>query len=415
MGDIGLSVETSYTARQIWANHVIQGLQTAATMPKAEPAASDTAVDMSQLHEAPDDLRPGGKERKIRSSGLSPGAKRHAGVNNLAAGTESGNPPERQLPLLPDKPADGDDQGQHGARTPDLGLPQTQLSNTPPSHAMGGRTTEATPGDGFSSFRKFPAELRTHIWQQLLREDDGPALLPYKPGCLELRNASKVDSGLSRTITMLCTDIDAELLDKTQVALPLARVNREARDITLSEMRRNQHVSELPLYGDHCCSVFARLFEPGRDVLYIEADKANRFSRDPFELAMRQQRPIMIESSITQLALPGAFFRSLEGSTFKSIMRAAPHAHMVLVVVGEQPQWKDNGLKVQRRWVVRDAGDYRLSWSSGPGHQGFKVGQGCQDIAEFEWIKDTCDNWPPKSLDLNAFEIRPVYATRQGA
>lgn len=43
MGDIGLSVETSYTARQIWANHVIQGLQTAATMPKAEPAASDTA------------------------------------------------------------------------------------------------------------------------------------------------------------------------------------------------------------------------------------------------------------------------------------------------------------------------------------------------------------------------------------
>jgi len=83
--------------------------------------------------------------------------------------------------------------------------------------------------------------------------------------------------------------------------------------------------------------------------------------------------------------------------------------------VDEQPGWRDNALKLQRRWVTEDAGDYRLSWD--PDRERFEVAacQSSGNIDEYAWMKAICETWIPWLVRrrLRPLEVRPVRSIRQ--
>ncbi|KAK4082502.1 hypothetical protein Purlil1_11277 [Purpureocillium lilacinum] len=275
------------------------------------------------------------------------------------------------------------------------------------------QTPSETPS--FEETTKLPPEIRMQIWDILLREDDGPALLPYRRDCLQPRNLSELDEGYIADGVNLRAEFDPHLLDKTHVAIPIATINREARGAALFWMRQKMHASEVRYCEDHHCSVFARVFDRRRDTLYIEADEVMTFSWNPIDRLSDHGLPFK-GSTITRLAISETSFRNLDFATFGMILDGAPDTNVVLVVVGAQPRWENNGLNVQRRWVAEDAGDYRLSWDLS--RQRFEVaaGQGSGNTVEYAWMKAICETWIEWLVQhrRGALEIRPVHAIRQG-
>ncbi|KAK4073587.1 hypothetical protein Purlil1_12993 [Purpureocillium lilacinum] len=332
---------------------------------------------------------------------------------------------------MPSKPpssaeaAPSEDLTHRGADGLDPTFAQAQSRSTCPDDRLDQKSKDATACSDFPQFPKLPPELRTRIWDIALCEDDGPVLLPYRPDCQRLVDVSELDQGYIDGRKYWRAEFDPCLLDKTRVAMLPATVSRESHWAALSWMSETE---VRPHENHHQVSGFVRPFDPRRDTLYIEAVKAEYFALDWLKLLKATHGGGLSGPTITRLAVSESLFRDKgtfppritfgrqNTSIFEHMLKAAPCANLILVVVGEQPEWEHSDLKVQRRWAVEDAGDYRLSWELD--RQRFEVaaGQRSGGNGKYAWMEAICETWVDWLVrhQEDALEIRPVHAIRQG-
>lgn len=111
----------------------------------------------------------------------------------------------------------------------------------------------------FHHFPDLPAELRISIWHHALQEIDKPALYTYKEGCWDAQDEHPHGP--------VKINIQHEKLTPVEVKIPIAHVNREARDIATSwALKAGMKRHYIPHKE---CHVFARIFDPERDILYL--------------------------------------------------------------------------------------------------------------------------------------------------
>ena len=303
-------------------------------------------------------------------------------------------------PSLLAEAAPGEDLTHHGVDSLDPMFPPTQPYTTCSEDGQAAESKDTAACSSFLLFGKLPPEIRMQIWHILLREADRPVLLPYRRACLRLFDVSEPDETYIAGQKAVRADFDAHSLDKVRVPMHLAAICRESRWAALPWIPQTEVRPCATRQGPG----FARRFDQSRDALYIEPDKARSFVCEWEDLIGDTGGGPLIRSAIARLAVSESFLRA-EGTfpprptgfedipVFEDMLEAAPCANLILVVVNEQPGWRDNALKLQRRWVAEDAGDYRLSWD--PDRQRFEVaaGQSSGNIDEYAWMKAICETW----------------------
>ncbi|KAK4073080.1 hypothetical protein Purlil1_13152 [Purpureocillium lilacinum] len=325
-------------------------------------------------------------------------------------------------PSLLGEAAPGEGLTHHGVDSLDPMFPPTQPYTTCPDDDQAAESKDTAACSSFLLFGKLPPEIRIHIWHISLREADGPVLLPYRRACLRLVDVSEPDEACIAGQKVVRAEFDPHLLDKVFVPMHLAAICRESRCAALSWITQ----TEMRPCANRQGSGFARPFDQSRDTLYIEPDKARAFVCEWEELIWDTGGGPLIRSAIARLAVSESFLRDQgifpprptgleDTSVFEDMLEAAPCANLILVVVDEQPGWRDNALKLQRRWVTEDAGDYRLSWD--PDRERFEVAacQSSGNIDEYAWMKAICETWIPWLVRrrLRPLEVRPVRSIRQ--
>jgi len=326
-------------------------------------------------------------------------------------------------PSLLAEAAPGEGLTHHEVDSLDPMFPPTQPYTTCPDDGQAAESKDTAACSSFSLFGKLPPEIRIHIWHISLREADGPVLLPYRRACLRLFDVSEPDEAYIAGQKVVRADFDPHLLDNVRVPMHLATVSRESRWAALSWITQ----TEMRPCANHQGSEFARPFDQSRDTLYIEPDDAGHFAFEWNDLFKDTGGGPLCPSAIARLAVSEAFFRDKgtfpprvtcgrqDTSIFEPMLGASPCANLILVVVDEQPGWIYNALKLQRRWVAEDAGDYRLSWD--PDRQRFEAaaGQSSGNIDEYAWMKAICETWIPWLVRRRRrpLEVRPVRSIRQ--
>lgn len=137
---------------------------------------------------------------------------------------------------------------------PNINLPRFQeVLTTPQTNTM------ASAPSTFHHFPDLPAELRISIWHHALQEIDKPALYTYKEGCWDAQDEHPHGP--------VKINIQHEKLTPVEVKIPIAHVNREARDIATSwALKAGMKRHYIPHKE---CHIFARIFDPERDILYL--------------------------------------------------------------------------------------------------------------------------------------------------
>ena len=301
-------------------------------------------------------------------------------------------------------------------------FPPTQPYTTCPDDGQAAESKDTAACSPFLQFGNLPPEIRIYIWHISLREADGPVLLPYRRACLRLADVSESDEAYIAGQKVVRAEFDPHLLDKVSVPMHFAAICPESCRAALSWITQ----TKMRPCANRQGSGFARPFDQSRDTLYIEPDKARCFACEWEDYIGDTGGDPLVRSTIARLAVSESFLRA-EGtfpprptgyediSVSEDMLEAAPCANLILVVVDEQPGWRDNALKLQRRWVTEDAGDYRLSWD--PDRERFEVAacQSSGNIDEYAWMKAICETWIPWLVwcRRRPLEVRPVRSIRQ--
>lgn len=132
-----------------------------------------------------------------------------------------------------------------------------------PFHPM---QAELTIPSTFPLFSWLPPELRCQIWREVLPDKFGPALYFYKKGCWCPWRAIGGQYTFTHSVENLDYQFRRGLRNAIHFEMPLMFVNREARDIALAWA---QPEGIAMLARDKQDPVFARPFNPVRDILYV--------------------------------------------------------------------------------------------------------------------------------------------------
>ncbi|KAI1121857.1 hypothetical protein F5Y10DRAFT_271687 [Nemania abortiva] len=223
----------------------------------------------------------------------------------------------------------------------------------------------------FPLFSSLPAELRYQIWKDALPDSIRPGLYFYKKGCWLYREISQSDPKFSHEYLDRnhWLEFDHSELEDTQFRLPLASVNREARDAAVAWAKKHELRTRHVAYGlEIICP-----FDLGRDVLYIARDQWFDLFDEPEdedfgtrELPQATNVPCQIAIAVSEALLDdgdlGGLFHCHHPRTIYVIVDAP--AELDLQAVGgshgdrARQRWQLDGL--HGAFVRKDRGEFRL-------------------------------------------------------
>lgn len=207
----------------------------------------------------------------------------------------------------------------------------------------------------FPKFQALPLELRNHIWQEALPENDEPALFPWKKGCWGPQRPRQSNKG-SNSDEQQHADIHfcGDFLDHVRVEVSLFFVNWEARDIAVAWMRK-QNIN-ICYREKNQRYIFTRPFNPDLDALYIPSKMIYDFLMEPFKRLDEpdvHNRGGIIAPSLTRVAVPVALLQS-DSSSILEIFGLYIFLRELLVVVDPQPNWESHEIQQVQgcRWEI---------------------------------------------------------------
>lgn len=164
-----------------------------------------------------------------------------------------------------------------------------------------------------------------------------PALIPYKKGGWSLREPipSDIECFGEEFVddTLLVLDFDMNVLDKTEVEVPLFFVNKEARTVALAWIQ--QHYIEMrSLVREKPTTAFFRSFRYHEDALYVSranfADFVNEAERKVFiETDLMDRHVKTITPLIKRIALPESVFAIHDDEDTRAWMSVFASQHTV--------------------------------------------------------------------------------------
>ncbi|KAI0880279.1 uncharacterized protein GGS22DRAFT_175631 [Annulohypoxylon maeteangense] len=278
-------------------------------------------------------------------------------------------------------------------------------------------TETAASSPVFSPFSFLPPELRDQIWRDALPGEFGPALFIYRKGYWRPRHLTESDEGFdpSNDEHNLNFEFRYDLLDDVQFELPLAFVNREARDIALA-WAREQGFKARPR-KDSQYPLFQRPFDPSRDGLFVPYDKWDEFRCEPDDRLWEPDlygKLVSIETDPTCIAIPEELFRK-EEALISEMLRYFYHIEVLLVVVGEQPA--PLPADTTERWEFENVPEGTFLWDSENGWIGIEDDIHLKEKKRNPYkltdaIMHELDITLPQN-DITKFEIRHVVAIRR--
>ncbi|KAK0613655.1 hypothetical protein B0T14DRAFT_283249 [Immersiella caudata] len=129
----------------------------------------------------------------------------------------------------------------------------------------------------FHPFPRLPLELRQMVWEAAVPPDFGRCVFRWRPGCWELVTASPGDSDSDSddgSLPQLAV-YNVMNLGPLEIPLPLAHVNREARQIAHAWIRRNKCTlrSQDP--------IAVREFDWQQDAVFVPTQHWDEFLNEP--------------------------------------------------------------------------------------------------------------------------------------
>lgn len=288
------------------------------------------------------------------------------------------------------------------------------------------------PLSTFPLFSRFPPELRLKIWHESLPDLDGITLHSYKKGCWGLRSLpkSEVDLILDQMLVMEEDTIDYdfrhEMLDPVQVELPMAFVNREARSVALSWMRKRG--VEMRFDKGRNCHVFEERFDPRRDALFITQNQWDDFCLEPFDRLAQPDlasHTVKSDADLTRIAIPHPTVGT-DCSSLAEVFHWFPHLEVLYVVLdlridpkiemllrkGDRKQAKAR--MQNQQWVVDDAEENTLVWNGANRRFQWQGGAGLGNTALYRRMEEVAREIRGRLVarQTGSFEIQPVYAVK---
>lgn len=297
----------------------------------------------------------------------------------------------------------------------------TSSTQTPASHIKSSLHPKkmASAPSTFHHFPDLPAELRISIWHHALQEHDKPALYTYKEGCWTPRSKPPH--------IPIKLHFQHEKLTPVEVKIPIAHVNQEARDIATSwGLKQGIERHYIPHKE---CYVFARVFDPDRDVLYMSAEQMSKYNNeidtwfggeygDGFVLEN-------ISWDVCRLALPAetvdtdGWNRYGQGEWFmlpREGLETFDHLEEVYFVLGPQPEYLGPGIEIaEPRWSLEEVESRGLGWDGST--ERFLIGEDEQPARRefYERVAAAC-KWVNSELtwacEYAPLEARPVFVVR---
>ncbi|KAI9159093.1 hypothetical protein HJFPF1_07101 [Paramyrothecium foliicola] len=261
----------------------------------------------------------------------------------------------------------------------------------------------------FSKFSKLPAELRNQIWWNALPVEDGPALFFYRKGCWCPLGQDPEYQDL--IIFEFCDN----LLDRVQVEMALAHVNREARSIALTWAQTQGF--KLFSHKPRQCPVFARSFDSSRDAMYIGENEWDSFDREPYERAYEPDllnHTTTTNSQLKRVAIPEAVFWN-EIENLVDIFDWYCNVSFLFVVVNTppEPEFNMKNTPPRPRWELEAVSEAGFVWDS----QRREFNCGGDRVGDDEWqqrfeeaLKILADGLVREGIQR--FEVHPVFAVR---
>ncbi|KAH8888140.1 hypothetical protein GQ53DRAFT_749378 [Thozetella sp. PMI_491] len=269
----------------------------------------------------------------------------------------------------------------------------------------------------FSRFSSLPPELRNQIWGEALPARDGPALYFYKKGFWRPEAPPPSDGEQDRE-EILEYEFRHELLDRVQVDIPLAFVNREARSIALVWLQEQGIETH---FGDNRQRhVFMRPFDPVQDVLYVAHSKWADFCSEPYD---RLFEPDLFERTVntssvdfTQIAIPEALLQS-ENDALSDMLEWFFNIRILYIIIGTEPGpiVGPDGREAYPRWELAKTRGRSFYWQAQ--RFCFALGDG-EPIAEdssYKRIEEASRGLAERLAREHVphFEIRPALAIRR--
>ncbi|KAL7938325.1 hypothetical protein V8C35DRAFT_149161 [Trichoderma chlorosporum] len=283
----------------------------------------------------------------------------------------------------------------------------------------------------FPHFSRFPPELRLAIWRHSLPNVDEVTMYKYKKGCWGSRDKPKpeanqvLDPLVEDAEDVIDFDFRHEMLDTVPVDVPLAFVNREARDVAMAwnhkrgvEMRFDKHRN---------CHVFEQRFDPRRDTLFISISKWHDFCLEPsHRLAQPDLSSHTVNSNteLTRIAIP---YVGTDYASLTEVFRWFPHLEVLYIVLDIRMDPKIERLMKRgdregardymryQQWKVEDAQEKTLVWNDEKRNFEWRGGAGMRNTALYRSMKEMARAVRGRlaKRETGSFKIQPVYAIKE--
>ncbi|KAK7416194.1 hypothetical protein QQX98_005391 [Neonectria punicea] len=259
-------------------------------------------------------------------------------------------------------------------------------------------STMTTTYPSFTLFSELPAELRNRIWRQVLPEQDGPALYPFRTGFWRPRYLSASDEGY-----------DAHAGDN---AILEFFVSREARSIALGWLREQNIKAHFDEDGQ--CFSLTRPFDSMRDTLYIADSEFLDFCTEGSERLFEPDLAGLLVSSgpnLRQIAVSQGLLKS-DAASLNDIFDWFGAIAVVFVIVERQPRFALNDMLVQSRWELGSTKGRGFAWDLDVGNFEWADGESIGDDVLDRRIEEAggAVRETLTRSHVRSFEIRPVIS-----
>ncbi|KAK1255911.1 hypothetical protein MKX07_008170 [Trichoderma sp. CBMAI-0711] len=284
----------------------------------------------------------------------------------------------------------------------------------------------------FSCFSSLPVELRWRIWEESMPEMDCITLHAWQKGYWGPRNLPKTKRRRTRNSTgeePIAFGYHHEKLHFVHVDMPLALVNREARSIAMTWVRK--YGFRMLFSEAKECPVFVHRFDPMRDALFIGMDLWRPFCDEPHNrLAEPDLWGLVVNNTtdITRIAVPHTGIWR-DNSGLAEIFHWYPCLRAIYVVwdlevdivretmLANGDRNKARARLRYQRWKAEELRSRSLVWDREKKQFGWKgrgsvcIWSGSEMYAQME---EMGAELAPRLAEREdgEFEIRPIYAAK---